>query len=97
MMVPSSMKAAVLVATGTFEVRSVPVPEIGPDDVLVEVSRCGLCGTDIHIFNGRYSADRLPLVPGHEFSGQIVRIGANVRGWERGAKVTADINVGCGA
>jgi 2-desacetyl-2-hydroxyethyl bacteriochlorophyllide A dehydrogenase len=91
------MKAAVLVATGTFEVRSVPVPEIGPDDVLVEVSRCGLCGTDIHIFNGRYSADRLPLVPGHEFSGQIVRIGANVRGWERGAKVTADINVGCGA
>jgi len=95
-MVPSSMKAAVLVAPGAFEIRSVPVPEIGSDDVLVEVSRCGLCGTDIHIFNGHYSADRLPLVPGHEFSGRIVRVGANVRGWDRGAKVTADINLGCG-
>lgn len=96
MNMPPAMRAAVLVAPGRFELQQVPVPAIGPDDVLIKVSRCGLCGTDIHIFKGHYSADRLPLVPGHEFSGHVVQVGANAKDIGIGTAVTADINIGCG-
>lgn len=96
MNIPTNMRAAVLVAPGRFELRQIPVPEIGPDEVLIKVKRCGLCGTDIHIFKGHYSADKLPLVPGHEFSGHVVRVGANASDIAIGTAVTADINVGCG-
>lgn len=95
--IPATMRAAVLVAPGQFEVRQVPVPQLGPADVLVRVTRCGLCGTDMHIYHGTYSADRLPLIPGHEFSGHIAALGGEVTGLALGQGVTADINVGCGA
>lgn len=97
MTIPMNMQAAVLVAPGRFELRQVPVPVIADDEVLIKVSRCGLCGTDIHIYQGHYSADKLPLIPGHEFSGRIVKVGAAVQGIEMGTAVTADINVGCGS
>jgi len=90
------MQAAVLVAPRRFEVRDVPVPDIGPDEVLIKVERCGICGTDIHIFNGHYAADRLPLIPGHEFAGRVARLGDKVSGLAIGQPVVADINVGCG-
>lgn len=93
---PETMRAAVLVAPERFEVRSVPLPAVGPDDVLVKVTRCGLCGTDMHIYHGKYSADRLPLIPGHEFSGHIAALGEAVSGLALGQGVTADINLGCG-
>jgi 2-desacetyl-2-hydroxyethyl bacteriochlorophyllide A dehydrogenase len=93
---PTTMRAAVLVAPGRFELREVPVPVPGANDVLIRVERCGLCGTDIHIFKGHYSADKLPLIPGHEFSGHVAAIGSAVRGIRPGQPVTADINVGCG-
>src|SRR5436309_15902332 len=96
MTIPLTMKAAVLVEPERFEMQTVPVPEVGPDDVLIKVSRCGLCGTDIHIFKGHYSADRLPLIPGHEFSGHVVRVGPNAGDFAVGDAVTADINLGCG-
>ena len=83
MALPLSMRAAVLVAPERFEVRTVPLPEVGPDEVLIKVQRCGLCGTDIHIFKGHYSADRLPLIPGHEFSGHVVAVGERATGVKR--------------
>jgi 2-desacetyl-2-hydroxyethyl bacteriochlorophyllide A dehydrogenase len=92
----NTMQAAVLTAPKRFEIRAVPVPSIGPDDVLVRVTRTGICGTDIHIFNGHYAADRLPLVPGHEFCGTIAECGANVRRLAAGTRVVVDINIGCG-
>lgn len=91
------MRAAVLVAPEKFEIRNVPTPTIGRNDVLIRVNRCGLCGTDIHIFKGHYSADKLPLIPGHEFSGQIAALGEDVKRFAIGQAVTADINVGCGS
>ncbi|MBL4768472.1 MAG: alcohol dehydrogenase catalytic domain-containing protein [Rhodobacteraceae bacterium] len=91
-----SMKAAVLIKPRIFEIRDIPIPEIGSDDVLVKISRCGICGTDIHIFHGKYAAESLPLVPGHEFSGEIVEIGSNVTHLSMGQKVVANINIGCG-
>ncbi|CAN7580066.1 alcohol dehydrogenase catalytic domain-containing protein [Caballeronia sp. LjRoot34] len=89
------MKAAVLVAPRQFELRDVPVPECGTGDVLVKVERCGICGTDLHIYHGNYSLDRLPLIPGHEFSGTIAEMGSSVSGLHIGQAVTADINLGC--
>lgn len=90
------MKAAVLVAPKQFEIRDIPTPEIGPDDALIRVRRTGICGTDVHIFNGHYAADRLPLVPGHEFCGEVAAFGANVRHLVECQSVVADINIGCG-
>lgn len=92
----STMRAAVLTAPKRFELRDVPMPTIGPEDVLVRVARTGICGTDIHIFNGHYAADKLPLIPGHEFCGTIAERGSNVRHLAVCTRVVVDINIGCG-
>lgn len=92
----SKMLAAVLVEPKRFEIRQVELPEIGPDDALIRVKRTGICGTDMHIFNGHYAAEHLPLVPGHEFCGTLARLGANVSHLREGEPCVADINIGCG-
>lgn len=66
-----TMKAAVLTQPGRFRIETRPIPAPGPGEVLIRVSRVGICGTDIHIFNGHYAADSLPMVPGHEFTGRV--------------------------
>ena len=63
--------------------ESRPVPEIGPDDVLIRIRKTGICGTDVHIWNWDDWARRtvpVPLITGHEFAGEIVEIGRNVEG-----------------
>ena len=90
------MRAAVLVEPRRFEVRERPRPAVAHDEALVRVSRCGICATDLHIFNGHYSAEHLPLIPGHEFTGTIEACGEQVRHVRVGQKVVVDINVGCG-
>lgn len=92
----ATMRAAVLIAPRRFEIREVPVPALGPQDALIRVSRTGICGTDIHIWNGHYAADRLPLVPGHEFCGTVAAVGEDVRHLAPGTRCVADINIGCG-
>lgn len=91
-----TMQAAVLVAPRRFEIREVKIPEVGPDDALVRIERTGICGTDMHIFNGHYAADRLPLIPGHEFCGRVAAVGSAVRSVRTGMRCVADINIGCG-
>ena len=90
------MKAAVQEKPKQLKIKEVPVPEINDDEVLIKVKYTGICGTDWAIYTGKYSADCLPLIPGHEFSGLLVKAGKNVRGLEEGAHVTADINMSCG-
>jgi len=71
----------------------VPVPEIGPDDVLIRVRKTGICGTDIHIWNWDEWAERtvpVPLVTGHEFAGEILEIGRNVEGLTIGQRVSGE-------
>ena len=71
----------------------VPVPEIGPDDVLIRIRKTGICGTDIHIWNWDEWAQRtvpVPLVTGHEFAGEIVEIGRNVEGLSIGQRVSGE-------
>lgn len=95
-MLPDTMKAAVLVEPGRFEVKQVPLPKCGPRDVLVKVKRAGVCGTDIHIFRGHFAAESIPLIPGHEFSGVVAAVGSDVDMVAVGTPIVADINVGCG-
>ena len=90
------MKAAVFEAVKKIKVKEVPIPEIGEEDVLVQVKNTGICGTDWSIYNGWYSADKLPMIPGHEFSGVIAKVGKRVKGIKEGDRVTADINMACG-
>jgi threonine dehydrogenase-like Zn-dependent dehydrogenase len=90
------MNAAVLVAPKRFEIQTRPVPEPRRDEVLVRISRVGICGTDIHIFNGHYAADQLPMVPGHEFTGRIAALGEGANRLKVGQKVVVDMNIGCG-
>ncbi|MGZ9812595.1 L-threonine 3-dehydrogenase [Pseudoroseicyclus sp. H15] len=70
-----------------------PVPEIGPDDVLIRVNKTGICGTDVHIWNWDEWAARtvpVPLVTGHEFAGEIVELGRDVEGLELGQRVSGE-------
>jgi threonine 3-dehydrogenase len=81
------------------EVRQVPVPQIGPDDVLVKVKVASVCGTDLHIYNwDQWAQNRIkpPLVPGHEFCGHVVAIGKNVTTVKEGDFVSAEMHVACG-
>ncbi len=92
------MKAIQLFEAGRLELREVPVPEIGEDEILIKVRAASICGTDVRMWkNGAAHASReKPLIPGHEFAGDIARIGAKVKGYAPGEKVAVAPNVGCG-
>lgn len=76
--VPKTAKAAVLTELGKFEIKEYPIPELGDDDILVKVEGCGVCGTDGHEFkNDPFSL--IPVVLGHEGTGEIVKMGKNVK------------------
>lgn len=97
MSVPQAgMPAVQLLAPKTMRLTELPVPTIGPYDVLIEVRRAGVCGTDIHIWHGDYALARFPLVLGHEFSGVVAAIGEAVTRFNVGDRVTADPNIPCG-
>jgi len=73
-----------------------PIPEIGPDDVLVKVHKTGICGTDVHIFNWDEWAQKTiptPMTIGHEYSGEIAALGANVRRLKIGQRVSGEGHV----
>jgi len=90
------MKAAVVEKPNQLVVKQVPVPEIADNEVLIKVKYTGICGTDWSIYTGKYSADKLPLIAGHEFSGTIAQVGKKTRDLKEGDRVTADINMSCG-
>lgn len=90
------MKALVLVDYNRLEYRDVPRPEPGPDEVLVEVLACGICGSDVHGMDGSTGRRRPPVIMGHEAAGRIAWLGANVRDWAEGDRVTFDSTIYCG-
>ncbi len=89
------MKAAVVVTPGTIEIRDVPDPAPGPTDVVVRPAAVGICGTDLHIMDGEF-APAFPIVPGHEFAGEIVAVGSAVAGYSAGDRVAVDPSLYCG-
>jgi len=90
------VRALVLTQYHHLELQDVPEPEIGPDDVLVAVKACGICGSDVHGMDGSTGRRRPPIIMGHEAAGEIVRVGAGVEGWGVGDRVTFDSTVYCG-
>ena len=88
------MPAAVYVGGGALEVQELPVPEPGPAEVVVAVSHCGICGTDLHLVLEEYA--RPGSVLGHEWSGTVAAVGDRVDGWPIGTPVVADPEPGCG-
>ena len=90
------MKALVLTAYNRFEILEQPIPAIGPEDVLLRVAACGICGSDVHGMDGSTGRRQPPIIMGHEAAGVIDRLGSNVAGWAEGQRVTFDSTVNCG-
>jgi L-iditol 2-dehydrogenase len=95
MAVPKTMRAAVYRGVNDVRVETIPVPQIGSGEVLVEIHTCGICGTDLKkVHTGSHSA---PRVFGHEMAGTIAAVGEGVSGFAVGDRVMAYHHIPCGA
>jgi L-iditol 2-dehydrogenase len=90
------MRQAIMTQPGKIILREVPQPELQPDEVLIQVKRIGVCGSDIHVYHGLHPYTSYPVVQGHEVSGVIAELGAQVEGFSRGDKVVFMPQVTCG-
>ncbi|MDR2468388.1 MAG: alcohol dehydrogenase catalytic domain-containing protein [Spirochaetaceae bacterium] len=103
---PKTMKALVAYSPTDYRLeKAFPTPECGPDDIIIKVEGCGICAGDLKCQHGAamFWGDKIqpawvkaPFIPGHEFLGVIVELGANVRNWALGDRITADQIVPCG-
>jgi 2-desacetyl-2-hydroxyethyl bacteriochlorophyllide A dehydrogenase len=92
--IPSSMRAAVYRGKGDIGVEERPVPDLGPQDVLLEVSHCGVCGSDLHFVTEGWGQPG--SVEGHEWSGTVVAVGDQVQQWQVGDSVVGGPTPRCG-
>ena len=93
------MKSAVFYGTHDLRVEQSKTPEPGPGEVLIQVKACGICGTDVHIYEGDKGAADVqpPTILGHEFSGVVAAAGSGVERFQAGDRVCIDPNGYCGA
>jgi threonine dehydrogenase-like Zn-dependent dehydrogenase len=95
---PTEMTAAVLHALGDLRIQTMSVPQPGPMEVLVKVYACAICGTDPTVINKGWTG--MPafgsFIPGHEYSGQIVAVGPNVKDFKVGDRIAIESHKGCG-
>jgi L-iditol 2-dehydrogenase len=99
--IPSRMKAVVLTGPQAHAIREVPTPHPGPMEVLCKVDSTAICGTDLHIYEGKFPGrwpKGYPFIPGHEWSGTVVELGpgAAEMGWQVGDRVAGTSHAGCG-
>ena len=90
------MNALLLTEYMKLELVDFPEPELGPDDVLVRVRACGICGSDVHGFDGSSGRRNPPLIMGHEAAGEVAKLGTNITDLNIGDRVTFDSTVYCG-
>ena len=90
------MKAITYESHGEVQSSDIAEPSAGSDDVVIRVHASGICHTDIDILYGRYGNSTFPLVPGHEYAGEIVATGNNVENFTTGERVVVDPNIHCG-
>ena len=88
------MLAAIYRGQRTISVEEVPIPEVGPHQVLLEVSHCGVCGTDLHMLYEDWGTPG--SIAGHEYSGVVVQVGEAVDGWRAGDRAVGGPSRGCG-
>lgn len=98
---PATMEALVVLEPGRFEVREVPVPVPGPNEVRARVRAVSICGTDAHLIRGDYPGfwpPAFPFIPGHEWAGEIVELGPGAEryGWTIGDRVAGTSHDACG-
>jgi len=91
------MKALLLSKYRQLEMAEVPTPSAGAGDVLIRVGACGICGSDVHGYDGSSGRRIPPIVMGHEAAGRIATVGAGVTGLAQGDRVTFDSTIYCGA
>lgn len=93
------MKSAVFYGKHEVRVEEHALPQTGPEEVLIQVKACGVCGTDVHIYEGDKGAAEVtpPTILGHEFSGVVVKAGERAAGFREGDRVCIDPNCYCGA
>jgi len=99
--VTATMQALVVLEPNRLEIREVPVPEPGPNEVLARVRAVSICGTDAHLIRGDYPGfwpPSFPFIPGHEWAGEIVALGAGAElyGWKVGDRVAGTSHDACG-
>ena len=95
------MKAIRVIGVEEIEYVDVPKPEIGVEDVLIKVMAVGVCGTDMELYTGempyiKKGLTTYPFIPGHEWSGCVEQVGAAVKEFQPGDRVTGDVSIGCG-
>src|SRR5512140_2867025 len=90
------MQALILQEYMRLEMVEAPEPEVGPGDVLVRVEACGICGSDVHGYDGSTGRRIPPVIMGHEAAGTIAALGPGVSGWQVGERITFDSTVYCG-
>jgi L-iditol 2-dehydrogenase len=90
------MKALVLTDYRKLELQDLPKPDPGPGEVLIRVEACGVCGSDVHGYDGSTGRRIPPLVMGHEAAGIVADVGAGVTRFQTGQRVTFDSTVSCG-
>ena len=92
------MKSAVFYGKHDMRVEESPMPKVGAEDVLIQVKACGICGTDVHIYEGDKGAAEVtpPTILGHEFSGVVAEVGSAVTNVKVGDRVCIDPNCYCG-
>ena len=91
------MLAVVVEKPHEVEVRDIPRPQAGPNEAVVRVGACGICGTDVHVIEGEFPPTKYPIVIGHEFGGELVEVGRDVVGFKPGDRVGVDPTLNCGA
>jgi L-iditol 2-dehydrogenase len=90
------LKALLLTAPSQLAYTEFPDPTAAPDEVVVRIHACGICGSDIHGWDGSTGRRRPPLIMGHEAAGEIVSVGPRVERWRAGDRVTFDSTISCG-
>ena len=88
------MRQAQISKAGKIEIIESKIPTVNNDEVLIKVKYCGICGTDMHIFHGGFDS-KFPVVPGHEFSGEVIAVGKNCKRIKPGMKVAVEPNIPC--
>ncbi len=88
------MKSARIPKPDQIEIVDFPDPEPGPGQAVIKVMAAGICGTDLHIFRGEYLGS-YPVIPGHEFSGEVVAVGPGVTRFTTGDRVAVEPNISC--
>jgi len=91
------MKSLLLSAYNHLEIADFPAPAVAPGEVLIRVAACGICGSDVHGYDGSSGRRIPPIVMGHEAAGTVAAVGAGVQGYSIGDRVTFDSTVFCGA